>query len=73
LTKIQTDGGLRKGRDYVLLLDSWILARNCFFSGVRRPDIQKFIVLLIHVVGPTPPPDLRHSTPFANSVIARFS
>jgi hypothetical protein len=42
---------------------------NCFCAG---RDIQKFTVLLVHVVGSTPPSALRHSTPFAIQLVQEF-
>ena len=45
---------------------------SCFCTGSRKPDIRKFIVLLVHVVGSTPPSALRHSTPFAIQLVQDF-
>ena len=48
------------------------MAVNCFCTDSRKPDIQKFTVLLVHVVGSTPPSALRHSTPFAIQLVKDF-
>jgi len=45
---------------------------NCVCAGGRRYDIKKFTVLLVHVVGSTPPSVLRHSTPFAVQLVQEF-
>jgi len=45
---------------------------NRLCSGRRKPDIQKFTVLLVHVVGSTPPSALCHSTPFAIQLVQEF-
>ena len=45
---------------------------NCFCSGSRKPDFQKFTVLLVHVVGFNPPSALRHSTPSAIQLVQDF-
>jgi hypothetical protein len=45
---------------------------SCFCFGRRKLDIQKFTVLLVHVVGSKPPSALRHSTPFAIQLDQEF-
>jgi hypothetical protein len=45
---------------------------NCFCSGSRKLVIKKFTVLLVHVVGSTPPSALRHTTPFAIQLVQDF-
>jgi len=45
---------------------------NCFCAGGRRYNIKKFTVLLVHVVGSTPPSALRHATPFAIQLVQEF-
>jgi hypothetical protein len=45
---------------------------NCFCSGSCKLDIKKFTVLLVHVVGSTPPSALRQSTPFAIQLVKEF-
>jgi hypothetical protein len=45
---------------------------GCTCSGNRRREIQKFTILLVHVVGSTPPCALRHSTPFAVQLVQDF-
>jgi hypothetical protein len=46
---------------------------NCFCAGTRRYDVKKFTVLLVHVIGSTPPSALHHSTPFAIQLLQKFS
>jgi len=41
-------------------------------TGSRKPVIRKFTVLLVHVVGSTPPSALRHSTRFAIQLVQDF-
>ena len=45
---------------------------NFFCSGSRKPDIQKFTVLLVHVVGSIPPSALRQSAPIAIQLVQDF-
>jgi hypothetical protein len=48
------------------------LAMNCFCAGRRQYDIQKFTVLLVHVVDFTPPSAFRQSTPFFIQLVQEF-
>ena len=48
------------------------LAMSCLCWVNRNNDIQKFTVLLVHVVGSTPPSALRHATPYAIQLVQEF-
>ena len=48
------------------------LTMSCLCLGNCKSDIQKFTVLLVHVVGSTPPSALRHSTPFVVQLVQEF-
>ena len=48
------------------------LAMSCLCWVNRNNDIQKFTVLLVHVVGSTPPSALRHATLYAIQLVQKF-
>jgi len=67
-TDTDAGGALRVG----VLFYAWTLTMIFLCLGSHKLDIQKFTVLLVHVVGSTPPSALCHSTPFAIRLVQDF-